>query len=99
MCFSMLMHLQVEEMAIKLDNLLEGIEGKGGFRDASITSQETYVVEMEEGIWALSDKCRMWKVLFSFFAYFTRNLLDFSGDLSSRFPHLVDFFMQRDLLE
>lgn len=53
----------VEEMAKKLDNLLEGIEGKGGFRDASITSQTKYVTELEEGIWALSDKCRMWKGL------------------------------------
>lgn len=56
------LYLQVEEMAKKLDNLLEGIEGKGGFRDASITSQTKYVTELEEGIWALSDKCGMWRV-------------------------------------
>ncbi|KAH6765370.1 hypothetical protein C2S52_000196 [Perilla frutescens var. hirtella] len=53
----------VEEMAKKLDNLLEGIEGNGGFRDASITSHTKYVSELEEGIWALSEKCRMWKGL------------------------------------
>lgn len=56
------LYLQVEEMAKKLDNLFEGIEGKGGFRDASITSQTKYVTELEEGIWALSDKCGMWRV-------------------------------------
>lgn len=49
-------------MAKKLDNLLESIEGKGGFRDASITFQTKYVAELEEGICALFDKCRMWRV-------------------------------------
>lgn len=49
-------------MAKKLDNLLEGIEGKGGFRDASITSQTNSVIALEEGIWALSDRCRIWRV-------------------------------------
>ncbi|KAK4408611.1 Nuclear pore complex protein [Sesamum angolense] len=51
----------VEEMARKLDKLLEGIEGKGGFRDASITSQTRSVVELEDCIWALSDRCRTWR--------------------------------------
>lgn len=53
-------------MAKKLDSLLEGIERKGGFRDASITSQTRYVTDLEEGIWALSDKCGMWRVCFPF---------------------------------
>ncbi|KAI3461921.1 hypothetical protein Pfo_018584 [Paulownia fortunei] len=53
----------VEEMAKKLDNLLEGIEGKGGFRDASITSQANSVIELEDGIWDLSDRCRIWRGL------------------------------------
>lgn len=51
----------VEEMTNKLNNLLEGIEGKGGFKDASVTSQEKAVMELEDGIWALSGKCRTWK--------------------------------------
>ncbi|KAK6145015.1 hypothetical protein DH2020_021835 [Rehmannia glutinosa] len=51
----------VEEMAKKLDNLLEGIEGKGGFIDASITSQTKSVIELEDNIWALSSRCRRWR--------------------------------------
>ncbi|XP_022884649.1 nuclear pore complex protein NUP214 isoform X2 [Olea europaea var. sylvestris] len=51
----------VEEMANKLNNLLEGIEGKGGFKDASVASQENAVKELEDGIWALSSRCRTWK--------------------------------------
>ncbi|CAI9768668.1 unnamed protein product [Fraxinus pennsylvanica] len=51
----------VEEMANKLNNLLEGIEGKGGFKDASVAAQEKAVMELEHGIWALSGKCRTWK--------------------------------------
>ncbi|KAK4441074.1 Nuclear pore complex protein [Sesamum alatum] len=53
----------VEEMASKLDKLLEGIEGKGGFRDASITSQTHSVIELEDSIWALSDRCSTWRGL------------------------------------
>lgn len=49
-------------MANKLNNLLEGIEGKGGFKDASVASQENAVKELEDGIWALSSRCRTWKV-------------------------------------
>lgn len=49
-------------MAKKLDNLLEGILGKGGFRDASITSHAKSVKDLEDGIWALSDRCRVWRV-------------------------------------
>ncbi|CAA0829036.1 Nuclear pore complex protein NUP214 [Striga hermonthica] len=51
----------VEEMAKKLDILLEGIEGKGGFLDASITSQTKSVTELEDNIWTLSSKCRKWR--------------------------------------
>ncbi|KAK6145028.1 hypothetical protein DH2020_021848 [Rehmannia glutinosa] len=50
-------------MAKKLDNLLEGIEGKGGFIDASITSQTKSVIELEDNIWALSSRCRRWRGL------------------------------------
>nr|GME14484.1 nuclear pore complex protein NUP214 [Ipomoea batatas]GME21289.1 nuclear pore complex protein NUP214 [Ipomoea batatas] len=51
----------VEEMARKLDDLLEGIEGEGGFMDASIASQESSVITLEKGIQALSDRCRLWR--------------------------------------
>ncbi|KAL0369970.1 UNVERIFIED_CONTAM: hypothetical protein Sangu_0315100 [Sesamum angustifolium] len=68
----------VEEMARKLDKLLEGIEGKGGFRDASITSQTHSVVELEDCIWALSDRCRTWRVCFpSMFLLIEYLLLEF----------------------
>ncbi|XP_051142716.1 nuclear pore complex protein NUP214 [Andrographis paniculata] len=53
----------VEEMAKNLDSLLEGIEEKGGFRDASITSQIERLAALEEDIWAFSNKCRVWRGL------------------------------------
>ncbi|XP_019155600.1 PREDICTED: nuclear pore complex protein NUP214 isoform X2 [Ipomoea nil] len=51
----------VEEMARKLDDLLEGIEGEGGFMNASIASQKNSVINLEKGIQALSDRCRLWR--------------------------------------
>ena len=54
--------LQVEVMARKMDSLLEAIGGAGGFRDASTTSQEDSVVALEEGLWTISERCRMWSV-------------------------------------
>ncbi|CAH9051123.1 unnamed protein product [Cuscuta europaea] len=50
-----------EEMTRELDDLLQEIEGDGGFLDACITSQESSVITLEEGIQALSEKCRMWR--------------------------------------
>lgn len=84
-------------MAKKLDNLLESIAGKGGFRDASITFQTKYVAELEEGICALSGKCRMWRVCspYKYIILIAKMLFDCSCDLSSRFAHspvlLFDF--------
>lgn len=51
----------VEVMARKMDSLLEAIEGASGFRDASTTSQEDSVAALEEGLWAISERCRMWR--------------------------------------
>ncbi|KAL3850357.1 hypothetical protein ACJIZ3_012239 [Penstemon smallii] len=51
----------VEEMVKNLDLLLEDIEGKGGFKDASITSLEKIVKELEDGVRTLSNRCRMWR--------------------------------------
>ncbi|KAH0725218.1 hypothetical protein KY284_001083 [Solanum tuberosum] len=56
----------VEEMARKLDSLLEGIEGEGGLRDASICAHRSSVLELEEGIESVSEKCRIWRVTFLF---------------------------------
>lgn len=70
-------------MAKKLDNLLEGIEGKGGFMDASINSQAKYVTELEEGIWALSDKCGMWRVCSPFLTLSCSNICIACDDMSS----------------
>lgn len=56
--------LKVEEMARKLDSLLEGIEGEGGFRDASIRAHRSSVLALEEGIESVSEKCRIWRVSF-----------------------------------
>ncbi|KAM7522789.1 hypothetical protein LguiA_012691 [Lonicera macranthoides] len=53
--------LNVEEMAKELDMLLECIEGVGGFKDTSIALQKSSVVALEEGIWTLSERCRMWR--------------------------------------
>ncbi|MCD7449766.1 hypothetical protein HAX54_001335, partial [Datura stramonium] len=54
----------VEEMARKLDSLLEGIEGEGGFRDASIHAHRSSVLALEEGMESVSEKCRIWRVSF-----------------------------------
>ncbi|VFQ60005.1 unnamed protein product [Cuscuta campestris] len=55
----------VEDMTRKLDGLLQDIKGEGGFMDASISSQESSVVTLEEGIHALSSKCRTWRGIVS----------------------------------
>lgn len=63
-CISVSNFLQVEEMAKELDMLLECIEGVGGFKDTSIALQKSSVVALEEGIWTVSERCRMWRVSF-----------------------------------
>jgi len=60
--------LKVEEMARKLDSLLEGIEGEGGLRDASICAHRSSVLELEEGIESVSEKCRIWRVSFHIYS-------------------------------
>ncbi|XP_042040012.1 nuclear pore complex protein NUP214-like isoform X1 [Salvia splendens] len=84
----------VEEMAKKLDNLLEGIEGKGGFKDASINSQAKYVTELEEGIWALSDKCRMWRGLLNEKLGETQILLEKTVEVLARKLYMEGLFKQ-----
>ncbi|XP_057781176.1 nuclear pore complex protein NUP214 [Salvia miltiorrhiza] len=84
----------VEEMTKTLDNLLEGIEGKGGFRDASITSQTEYVTELEEGIWALSDKCGMWRGLLNEKLGETQVLLEKTVEVLARKIYMEGLFKQ-----
>ncbi|XP_047966903.1 nuclear pore complex protein NUP214 isoform X2 [Salvia hispanica] len=84
----------VEEMAKKLDNLLEGIEGKGGFMDASINSQAKHVTELEEGIWALSDKCGMWRGLLNEKLGETQILLEKTVEVLARKLYMEGLFKQ-----
>ncbi|XP_020552303.1 nuclear pore complex protein NUP214 isoform X2 [Sesamum indicum] len=84
----------VEEMARKLDKLLEGIEGKGGFRDASITSQTHSVVELEDCIWALSDRCRTWRGLMDERSKEVQLLLDKTIQVLVRKVYMEGIFKQ-----
>ncbi|KAL9140612.1 hypothetical protein ABFS82_14G048600 [Erythranthe guttata] len=84
----------VEEMAKKLDNLLEGIVGKGGFREASITSQANSVKELEDGIWALSDRCRVWKGLVNEQSREVQLLLDKTVQVLVRKVYVEGIFKQ-----
>ena len=68
---------QVKEMAKELDALLQCIEGPGGFRDACTIFQKGSVMELEQGIDTLSEKCRMWRVMFIIFLLSSSPLLAF----------------------
>ncbi|KAG8371782.1 hypothetical protein BUALT_Bualt13G0124000 [Buddleja alternifolia] len=84
----------VEEMARKLDNLLEDIEEKGGFRDLSITSQANFVIELEDGIWCLSDRCRMLRGLMDDQLREAQLLLDKTIQVSVRKVYMEGIFKQ-----
>lgn len=56
-------------MTKELDVLIEHIEGLGGLGDASMSLQKNSVIELEEGIWTLSERCGNWKVSFWFLIY------------------------------
>ncbi|EPS63590.1 hypothetical protein M569_11201, partial [Genlisea aurea] len=60
--FFCLFCMKAEEMMRALDGLLEDIEVKDGFIDSSISSQISPVMELEESMWALSERCRIYKV-------------------------------------
>ncbi|KAL6576648.1 hypothetical protein OROMI_010924 [Orobanche minor] len=81
-------------MANKLDILLEGIEGKGGFLDASITSQTKSVMELEDGIWALSSRCKTWKGLMKEQLRELQLLLDKTVQVSVRKVYMEGVFKQ-----
>ena len=61
-CLSYFIFFQVEEMIKELDALLECIEEAGGFRDACTVLHRSSVLELEEDVEALFDRCRLWKV-------------------------------------
>ncbi|GER50707.1 nuclear pore complex protein [Striga asiatica] len=84
----------VEEMAKKLDILLEEIEGKGGFLDASITSQTKSVTELEDNIWTLSSKCRTWRGLMNEQRKELKLLLEKTVQVSVRKVYMEGVFKQ-----
>lgn len=65
-------------MIKELETLLECIEGPGGFRDACTVHYESSVLELEEGIETLFNRCRVWKVssLDHFFCIFSCVCID-----------------------
>ncbi|KAL6500068.1 hypothetical protein OROGR_027978 [Orobanche gracilis] len=85
---------QVGEMANKLDILLEGIEGKGGFLDASITSQTKSVMELEDGIWTLSSRCKTWEGIMKEQLRELQLLLDKTVQVSVRKEYIEGVFKQ-----
>lgn len=56
--------IQMKEMTKELDMFLQSIEEPGGFRDACIVNQKSSVEELEREVGILSERCRMWKVMF-----------------------------------
>ncbi|XP_073276105.1 nuclear pore complex protein NUP214-like isoform X2 [Primulina huaijiensis] len=84
----------VEGMAKKLDILLQGIEGKGGFTDASINSKKKLVRELEDTMWALSSRCRMWGGLMDDKSREVQLLLDKTAQVLVRKVYLEGIFKQ-----
>lgn len=76
---------QVKEMVKELDTLLQCIEGPGGFRDACTIFQKGSVMELEQGIDTLSEKCRMWQVIFIIFLLSGSSLLIFCVKFQTHF--------------
>ncbi|KAK7247325.1 hypothetical protein RIF29_42206 [Crotalaria pallida] len=50
----------INEMTNELDQLLRSIEEAGGFRDACTRSLQSSIETVEQGMEALSKKCKMW---------------------------------------
>ncbi|KZV55059.1 hypothetical protein F511_13848 [Dorcoceras hygrometricum] len=84
----------VEGMAKELDILLQDIEGKGGFIDASINSQKNLVKELEETMWALSSRCRTWRGLVDEKSREVQLLLDKTAQVLVRKVYLEGIFKQ-----
>ncbi|XP_069149411.1 nuclear pore complex protein NUP214 isoform X3 [Solanum lycopersicum] len=84
----------VEEMARKLDDLLKGIEGEGGFRDASIRAQSSSVLALEEGIESVSEKCRIWRAVMDKQLGEVQLLLDKTVQVLARKVYMEEIFKQ-----
>ncbi|XP_006363606.1 nuclear pore complex protein NUP214 isoform X2 [Solanum tuberosum] len=84
----------VEEMARKLDGLLEGIEGEGGFRDASIRAHSSSVLALEEGIESVSEKCRIWRAVMDKQLGEVQLLLDKTVQVLARKVYMEEIFKQ-----
>ncbi|KAJ8574010.1 hypothetical protein K7X08_010521 [Anisodus acutangulus] len=84
----------VEEMARKLDSLLEGIEGEGGFRDASIRAHMSSVLALEEGIESVSEKCRIWRAVMDEQLGEVQLLLDKTVQVLARKVYMEGIFTQ-----
>ncbi|XP_073144106.1 nuclear pore complex protein NUP214 [Henckelia pumila] len=84
----------VEGMAKKLDILLQGIEEKGGFTDASMNSKKKLVRELEDTMWALSSRCRMWRGLLDDKSKEVQLLLDKTAQVLVRKVYLEGIFKQ-----
>ncbi|XP_059281673.1 nuclear pore complex protein NUP214 isoform X2 [Lycium ferocissimum] len=84
----------VEEMARKLDSLLEGIEGEGGFRDASIRAHRSSVLALEEGIENVSEKCRIWRAVMDEQLGEVQLLLDKTVQVLARKVYMEGIFKQ-----
>uniref|UniRef100_A0A3Q7EWX0 Uncharacterized protein n=1 Tax=Solanum lycopersicum TaxID=4081 RepID=A0A3Q7EWX0_SOLLC len=84
----------VEEMARKLDDLLEGIEGEGGFRDASIRAHNSSVLALEEGIESVSEKCRIWRAVMDKQLGEVQLLLDKTVQVLARKVYMEEIFKQ-----
>ncbi|CAN4124342.1 unnamed protein product [Withania somnifera] len=84
----------VEEMARKLDSLLEGIEGEGGFIYASIRAHTSSVLALEEGIESVSEKCRIWRAVMDEQRGEVQLLLDKTVQVLARKVYMEGLFKQ-----
>ncbi|PHT54940.1 hypothetical protein CQW23_03426 [Capsicum baccatum] len=84
----------VEEMARKLDRLLEDVEGEGGFRDASIRAHRSSVLALEEGIESVSEKWRISRVVMDEQLGEVQLLLDKTVQVLARKVYMEGIFKQ-----
>lgn len=82
----------VEGMAKQLDILLQGIEGKGGFIDASINSKKKLIRELEDTMSALSSRCSMWRGLMDDKSKEVQLLIDKTAQVLVRKVYLEGIF-------
>ncbi|XP_068661895.1 nuclear pore complex protein NUP214 [Aristolochia californica] len=74
----------VNDMVKELDILLAHIEEEGGFRDACTLFLESSVLQSEEGLEMLSERCRTWKDKMAEQAQDIQRLLDNTLQLLAR---------------